>query len=155
MEVTPLSYTGLDTEPYNDFSLNCTATKPPEVIPSILLTWFHNVMRLDASVLGVSISEDESNSGAVKSSQLALSVDNSSDSGSYSCQATISIPDSDTVESSQTSIVTIIGNSIVHNSTLDITFSSIFLSIKVRHYQLLQCCLKMLLVLQVLPLSAG
>ena len=109
MEVTPLSYTGLDTEPYNDFSLNCTATKPAEVIPSILLTWFHNDTQLDASELGVSISEDESSNSAVTLSQLSFAADNSSDSGSFSCQASISIPESGTVESSQTSIITIIG----------------------------------------------
>ena len=83
------------------------ATKPTEVIPNISLTWFHNGTQLDSSVLGVSISEDESSNGAMN--QLSVDADDSSDSGSYSCQASLTIPESDTVESSQASIITIIG----------------------------------------------
>ena len=120
MEVTPLLYTGLDTEPYNAFSLTCMATKPTEVIPNISLTWFHNGTQLDTSVLGVSISEDESSSGAMKSSQLSVDADDPSDSGSYSCQASLAIPESDTVESSQASLITIIGNTMVHTLSLSL-----------------------------------
>ena len=114
IEVAPLFYTGLDAEPYNAFSLTCNATKPNEVIPNISLTWFHNGTQLDTSALGVTISEDESSNGAIRSTLLSVAADNASDSGSYSCQASLAIPESGAVENSQASVITIIGNTAVH-----------------------------------------
>jgi hypothetical protein len=45
----------------------------------------------------------------MRSSLLSVAADNASDSGSYSCQASLAIPESGTVENSQASVITIIG----------------------------------------------
>ena len=107
--IVPSSYSGVDVDPFNTFTLLCTARKPTTITPSLDLSWYHNEVQLDNSVAGVSITEEESSSGAQKSSMLTVTSANAVNSGVYMCSASVSIPESNTVTSNQSSCVTIRG----------------------------------------------
>lgn len=107
--IVPSSYSGVDVDPFNTFTLRCTARKPTTVTPSLDLSWYHNEVQLDNSVAGVSIAEEESSNGAQKSSMLTVTSANAMKSGVYTCIASVSIPESNTVTSNQSSNVTIRG----------------------------------------------
>ena len=111
--VMPLSISSVDAEPYNTFTLTCMATKPSSVIPTLDLSWYHNEMQLDNSIVGTSITEDETGGGAEKLTTLTVTSASSISSGLYSCVATVSVPESSTVTSNQTAVVTIRGIYIV------------------------------------------
>lgn len=107
--VTPTVYSGKDIYPFNMFSLSCTATKPSNVILPIQLSWYRNGIQLDGSVPGITIQEEEVNDGMEKFSSLNVTSALTSNSGLYTCNAAVSIPESDTVTTNQTATVTIAG----------------------------------------------
>lgn len=107
--VTPTSYSGKDVQPFNTFSLTCTAMKPSSVIPSLQLNWYHDGMQLDSSVSGITITEQDMNNGMEKSSVLSVTSASAQSSGSYTCNVTVSIPVSNTLTTNQAAIVIIAG----------------------------------------------
>ena len=109
--VTPTEYSGKDIHPFNTFSLECSATKPSQVIPPIQLSWYHDGAELDGSVSGVGILE-EARSVDERSSTLSITPARVANSGVYTCGVEISIPESSAVSANQTATVTITGNSV-------------------------------------------
>ena len=107
--VTPSSYSGLDVDPFNSFTLICTARKPSSIVPALDLSWYHNEMQLDNSIIGISILEEEGSGGAERSSMLMVSSATTTNSGVYTCIASVSVPESNTVTSNQSATVTIRG----------------------------------------------
>ena len=107
--VTPLMFSGKDIDPFNTFTLHCTASKPSNIIPSLQVSWYHNDLQLDNSIQGVDISEEEVNNGVEKTSGLTVSSARVLNSGAYKCRVAISIPESDEVAADQTAIVNITG----------------------------------------------
>ena len=107
--ITPSSYSGLDVDPFNTFSLMCTARKPSSITPALGLTWYHNEMQLDNSVAGISILEEEVSGGAERSSTLTVTSAHTISSGVYTCISSVGIPESNTVTSNQSAAVTIRG----------------------------------------------
>lgn len=103
----PSSYTGADIAPYNTFGITCNATKPVEVTPALELAWYHNGTQLDNSFAGVLISEIERN--AEVSSELSIVGASAVASGSYVCSVIIAVPESNMVQETQESVVTIRG----------------------------------------------
>ena len=111
MNVTlvPSSYSGLDVDPFNTFSLLCSAMKPSSVTPSLDVSWYHSGMQLDSTIVGISITEEEGSGGAEISNTLTVTSARTVNSGEYLCVASISIPDSNTVTSNQSATVDIRG----------------------------------------------
>ena len=107
--VSPLLYSGLDVDPFNTFTLVCMARKPGSILPALDLSWYHNEMQLDNSIAGISISVEEVSRGAEKSSTLTVNSATTVSSGVYTCIASVSVPESNTVMSNQSATVTIRG----------------------------------------------
>ncbi len=107
--VSPLLYSGLDVDPFNIFTVMCTARKPSSIIPALDLSWYHNEMQLDNSIAGIFILEEEVSGGAERSSTLTVSSATTASSGVYTCIASVSVPESNTVMSNQSATVTIRG----------------------------------------------
>lgn len=106
--VTPSTVSGKDIEPFNTASLTCTAMKPALVVPQLQISWTRNGMPLDNSIVGVSISE-ETLSSSVTSSTVQLGAARVIDSGTYTCEASLNIPDSDVVSTNDTASIVISG----------------------------------------------
>jgi len=107
--VDPDSFYGKDIEPFNAFSLVCTATKPAVVVPQIQLSWSRDGVPLDNSVAGLSVTQETINASVV-SSTLSLDPARVVDSAMYTCDASINVPDSDTISANNTANVVISGN---------------------------------------------
>lgn len=103
ISVTPTTITRLDVAPYNDFAINCTASKPAEVIPDLVISWSRDGQALLSGQDGVSIATG----GGV--SQLAISAASVASAGDYSCTGSLTIVNSATVEASAVADVTIQG----------------------------------------------
>ena len=101
-------YSGKDIHPFNTFSLNCTATKPSSIIPSLQLSWYHDEMELDNTVSRITIL-DEVRSATETFSMLTVSPARVFDSGMYTCSISVSIPESPDAMANQTSTVMIAG----------------------------------------------
>ena len=121
-------FAGKDIDPFNTFTLHCTASKPSNIIPSLQVSWYHNDLQLDNSVQGVDISEEEVNNGVEKTSALTVSSARALNSGAYKCRVAISIPESDEVAADQTAIVSITGT-----TYLDVQFITLFPAFPLPH----------------------
>lgn len=102
-------YSGKDISPFNTFTLQCTASKPVSIIPSLQLSWYHNDMQLDNSIQGINISEEDVNNDMGKTSSLTVNFAQVPNSGSYKCSVAISVPESYEVIADQTATVEITG----------------------------------------------
>ena len=108
---SPDSFLGLETlcpeadsDPYDNFTLICTATKPTIVIPNLVIAWTHN----DAIETGTTVTiTGENTVTTTVTNILSFNTSRSSDSGTYRCTASISIPDSTDITTSEESTVTI------------------------------------------------
>lgn len=109
--VTPTIYSGKDIYPFNSFTLQCTASKPSNIIPSLQLSWHHHGTQLDNSISNTNniIFEEEVNDGMGKRSHLSINNARVLNSGSYICMVTVSVPESDDVTTQQAATVTITG----------------------------------------------
>ena len=99
----PDSFLGLETscpasDPYDNFTLVCTASKPALIIPTLEVIWLHN----GTVRQGVVTTNND-----IMTNTLSIITSKTSDSGSYTCQATLIIPDSNNITTSETSTVTI------------------------------------------------
>ena len=99
----PDSFLGLETscsdsDPYDNFTLVCTASKPALVMPVLEVIWLHNGTERQGVVT--------TNNG-IMINTLSVITSKTSDSGSYTCQATLVIPDSSNITTSETSSIII------------------------------------------------
>ena len=69
-----------DSDPYGDFSLVCTASKPNLVIPSLEVIWLHNGTERQGVVT-------YNNEGTYVINILSFPKTFANDSGTYSCHA--------------------------------------------------------------------
>ena len=88
----PDSFLGLETsctdsDPYDNFTLVCIASKPALVIPTLEVIWLHN----GAVIQGLVTFNHE---GTYIINTLSFPKTFANDSGTYSCHAKLSIPDS-------------------------------------------------------------
>ena len=101
---SPDSFLGLETscpdsDPYDDFTLTCTATKPTIVIPDLVLTWTRNGTQVTGTV--VTIGTDTAVTTVTNT--LSFPTTMASDTGIYRCVARIEIPRSTTITASEES----------------------------------------------------
>ena len=101
---SPDSFLGLETscpdaDPYDNFTLTCTATKPIIVIPDLVLTWTHDGTMETGTV--VTIGTDTAVTTVTNT--LSFPTTTASDTGTYRCVARINIPDSTTIMTSEES----------------------------------------------------
>ena len=87
----------LDSDPYDDFILTCTATKPTIVIPDLVLTWTHN----GTIETGTVVTTGTDTAVTTVTNTLSFPTTMSSDTGTYRCVARIDIPDSTTIMTSE------------------------------------------------------
>ena len=106
MNVTPLSIIGRDFKPHNNFMFTCVAGKPLQVLPALHITWHHNGVQLSNS-LSTSITELDADNE--KTSVLLITSANVKSSGAYNCIASLSIPDSLSIQSNEAASVFIQG----------------------------------------------
>lgn len=103
--VTPTVYRGKDIDPFNSFSLSCNAQKPDGIIPSLQFNWLHDGVRLDDSISTFAIYEDSMDMSSILNVTSAQTVN----SGQYTCNVVLNIPESSAVMVSQSATVTITG----------------------------------------------
>ena len=101
---SPDSFLGLETscpeaDPYDDFTLTCTATKPTIVIPDLVLTWTHN----GTMETGTVVTTGTDTAVTTVTNTLSFPTTMSSDTGTYRCVAIIDIPNSTTIMTSEES----------------------------------------------------
>ena len=101
---SPDSFLGLETscpdsDPYDDFTLTCTATKPTIVIPNLVLTWTHD----STMETGTVVTTGNDTTVTTVTNTLSFPNTTASDSGTYRCVARIDIPDSTTIMTSEES----------------------------------------------------
>ena len=106
---SPDSFLGLETscpdsDPYDNFTLTCTATKPTIVIPNLVIAWTHN----GTIETGTVTTTGEDTMTTTVTNTLSFTTSTASDSGTYRCTASITIPDStNAITTSEESTVTI------------------------------------------------
>ena len=101
---SPDSFLGLETscpdsDPYDDFTLTCTATKPTIVISDLLLTWMHNGTQINGTV----VTTGNDTAVTTVTNTLSFPTTTGFDTGTYRCVARIDIPDSTTIMTSEES----------------------------------------------------
>ncbi|XP_019860201.1 PREDICTED: uncharacterized protein LOC105314995 [Amphimedon queenslandica] len=104
---SPNSFLGLETscpdsDPYDNFTLTCTATKPTIVIPNLVIAWTHN-----GTIETGTVTTTGENMITTVTNTLSFTTSTASDSGTYRCTASITIPDSTDIATSEESIVAI------------------------------------------------
>ncbi len=109
--VLPDQFLGLETscndsDTFDTFTLNCTATKPLIVLPDLELYWLHNGTIRSSN----SITYNTTNGDILyKLNVLSFPTSTPEDTSSYECVARIVIPDSDNITETEESVVLIRG----------------------------------------------
>ena len=80
------------SNPYHNFSLNCTASKPATVLSDLILTWTHNNTSIRSGLVTSSTSKIMDNINHI-TNILRLFNTYNNDSGVYTCRATLNLPD--------------------------------------------------------------
>ena len=80
------------SNPFHNFTLNCTASKSATVLSDLILTWTHNNTPIRSGIVTSSTSKTMDN---VNYTTNILSLFNTynNDSGVYTCRATLDLPD--------------------------------------------------------------
>ena len=80
------------SNPYHNFTLNCTASKPATVLSDFILTWTHNNAPIRSGLVTISTSKIMDNiTYTTNTLRLFNTYDN--DSGVYTCRATLNLLD--------------------------------------------------------------
>ena len=98
------SMTCSDSDPHNHFTLTCTASRPSVVVIDMDITLYHNGT-VRNGVMAVN--------GNTYTNTLTISQADDSDSGNYSCQAVLNIPQSNVLTASDSSTISIKRKSIM------------------------------------------
>ena len=96
----PDSFLGLETscsdsDPYDNFTLVCTASKPALVIPALEVIWLHNGTERQR----VTTQNDDT----YVTNTLSFLTSFANDSGTYTCTAKLTIPESPDISSTENS----------------------------------------------------
>ena len=86
------------SDAYDNFTLVCTASKSALIIPVLEVIWLHNGTERQGVV---------TTNNDIMTNTLSVATSKTSDSGSYTCQATLVIPDSNNITTSEISTVII------------------------------------------------
>ena len=91
----PTSILGLQTsrhcpasDPYDDFTLTCTASKPTIVLSDLVISWIHNGTIRNGTVNTITTSDT-----TTVTNTLSYSTILPNNSGTYSCNASLYLPD--------------------------------------------------------------
>ena len=103
--VLPDSFLGLETyclasDPYDNFTLVCTASKPALVIPALKVIWLHNGTEHQGVVT-------TQNDDTYVMNTLSFSRSFVNDSGTYTCIVKLTIPESPDISLTENSTVTL------------------------------------------------
>ena len=101
----PDSFLGLETscsdsDPYDNFTLVCTASKPALVIPMLEVIWLHN----GTVCQGVVTTQ---NDDTYVMNTLSFPTSFANDSGTYTCTAKLTIPESPNISLTENSTATL------------------------------------------------
>ena len=101
----PNSFLGLETscpdsDPYDNFTLVCTASKPAQVIPMLEVIWLHN-----GTVYQGVITTLNDDTYVMNTLSFPTSIVN--DSGTYTCIAKVTIPESPDISLTENSTITL------------------------------------------------
>ena len=101
----PNSFLGLETscpdsESYDNFTLVCTASKPALLIPTLEVIWLHN----DTAHQGVVTTQND-DTYVVNTLSFPTSIANNS--GTYTCIAKLTIPESPEISLTENSTITL------------------------------------------------
>ena len=101
----PDSFLGLETscpasDPYDKFTLVCTASKPSQVIPSLEVIWLHN----GTIHQGVVTTQ---NDDTFVTNTLSFPTSFANDSGTYTCIAKLTILESPDISLTENSTITL------------------------------------------------
>ena len=80
------------SDPYHNFSLDCTASKPATVLSDFILAWTHNNASIRSGIVTSSTSKTLDNI-TYTTNTLRLFDTYNNDSGVYTCRATLNLPD--------------------------------------------------------------
>ena len=88
-----MSVLGLETscpaaDPYDNFTLTCTASKPTIVLSDLILVWTHNETIRNGTVSTITTSDT-----TTVTNTLSYSTTLPNNSGTYSCNASLYLPD--------------------------------------------------------------
>ena len=93
--VIPTSILGLETsrhchasDPYDNFTLTCTASKPTIVISDLVLSWIHN-----GTIRNGTVSTIATSNTTTVTNTLSYSAILPNNSGTYNCNASLYLPD--------------------------------------------------------------
>ena len=89
-----------DSYPYDNFTLVCTASKPALVIPALKVMWLHNGTERQGVI---TIKYDH----AFVTNTLSFPTSFANDSGTYTCIAKLTIPESPGISLTENSIATL------------------------------------------------
>ena len=102
--IFPVSFMGLETsctdsDPYDNFTLTCTASKPALVLPDLEVIWYHNGTIMNG---GMTTTNDNT-----ITSTLHVTATKTYMSSYYTCQVNLNILQSNNITTSGISVVTI------------------------------------------------
>ena len=80
------------SDPYHNFTLNCTASKLATVLSDLILTWTHNNASIRSGLVTSSTSKIMDNVNYT-TNILRLFNTYNNDSGVYTCRTTLNLPD--------------------------------------------------------------
>ena len=76
-----------DSDPYDNFTLTCTASKPALVLPDLEVIWYHNG----------TVRNTVQNDNTYITNTINFPTSFTNDSGTYTCVARLVIPDSPSI----------------------------------------------------------
>ena len=76
------------SDPYDNFTLTCTASKPTIVLSDLILVWIHNGTIRNGTVSTITTSDT-----TTVTNTLSYSTTQLNDNGTYSCNASLYLPD--------------------------------------------------------------
>ena len=87
-----------DSDPYDNFTLTCTASKPALVLPDLEVIWYHNG----------TVRNTVQNGNTYITNAINFPTSFANDSGTYTCVARLVIPDSPNIIQTANTTITLI-----------------------------------------------
>ena len=87
-----------DSDPYDNFTLTCTASKPALVLPDLEVIWFHNG----------TVCNSIQNGNTYITNTINFPTSFANDSGTYTCVARLVIPDTPNIIQTANTTITLI-----------------------------------------------